>query len=61
MINATTLYRSLFMGLDNHTESAMKGILKNPIYSVLKEIKIASILKQSNFNKRNTGYRVSLI
>ena len=36
----------------------MKGILKNPILSVLREIKIISILKQSNFHKRNTGYSV---
>ena len=46
------------MGLDNHIEYAMKGLLKNPILSVLSEIKIISILKQSNFNKRNTGYSV---
>ncbi len=46
------------MGLDNHIESAMKGLLKNPILSVLREIKIVTILKQSNFSKRNTGYSV---
>ena len=46
------------MGLDNHIEYAMKSILKNPILSVLKEIKIATILKQSNFHKRNTGHSV---
>ena len=46
------------MGLDNHIESAMKGLLKNPILSVLKEIKIITLLKQSNFNKRNTGHPV---
>jgi hypothetical protein len=33
------------MGLDNHIESAMKGLLKNPILSVLREIKITNILK----------------
>ena len=49
------------MGLDNDIEYAMKGILKNPILSVLKEIKIVSILKQSNFNKRNTGHSVFLV
>jgi SRSO17 transposase len=49
------------MGLDNDIEYAMKGILKNPILSVLKEIKIVSILKQSNFHKRNTGYSVFLV
>ena len=49
------------MGLDNHIEYEMKGILKNPILSVLKEIKIANILKQSNFGKCNTGYPVFVI
>lgn len=49
------------MGLDKHIESAMKGILKNPILTVLKEIKIVNILKQSNFNKRNTGYPVFVV
>jgi hypothetical protein len=49
------------MGLDNDIEYAMKGILKNPILSVLKGIKIVSILKQSNFHKRDTGYSVFLI
>ncbi len=46
------------MGLDNHIEYAMKGLLKNPILVVLREINITRILKQSNFNKRNTGYPV---
>lgn len=49
------------MGLDNHIESAMKGLLKNPILSVLREIKITNILKQSNFSKRNTGYPVFVV
>ena len=49
------------MGLDNHIEYAMKGILKNPILSVLREIKMVNILKQSNFNKRNTGHPVVLV
>lgn len=49
------------MGLDNDIKYAMKGLLKNPILSVLREIKIVSILKQSNFSKRNTGYSVFTI
>lgn len=49
------------MGLDNHIESAMKGLLKNPILSVLREINITTILKQSNFHKRDTGYSVFTI
>lgn len=44
------------MGLDNDIESVMKGVLKNPILVVLKEINIIKILKQSNFVKRNVGY-----
>jgi len=49
------------MGLDNHIESAMKGLLKNPILSALREIKITTILKQSNFHKRDAGYSVFTI
>ena len=44
------------MGLDNHIETAMKSVLKNPILGVLKEINITKILKQSNFVKREVGY-----
>ena len=44
------------MGLENYIETAISQILKNPILSVLREIKIAKILKQSNFVKRNVGY-----
>ena len=40
------------MELANYIETAMKSILKNPIYEVLSEIKITKILKQSNFVKR---------
>ena len=58
MVTTIILSGSLFVGLDNHIEYAMKGILKNPIFSVLREIKIITILKQSNFNKRNTGFPV---
>lgn len=41
------------MELANYIETAMKSILKNPIYEVLSEIKITKILKQSNFVKRS--------
>ena len=34
------------MELANYIETAMKSILKNPIYEVLSEIKITKILKQ---------------
>ena len=44
------------MGLDNYIETAMSGILKNPILSVLREINITKILGQSNFVKRSVGY-----
>ena len=49
------------MGLDNHIETAMKSVLKNPILSVLKEINIVKILRQSNFVKRNVGYAPYLV
>ena len=44
------------MGLDNYIETAISQILKNPIISVMREIKMARILKQSNFVKRQVGY-----
>jgi len=44
------------MELANYIETAMKSILKNPIFEVLVEIRITRILKQSNFVKRNIGY-----
>ena len=43
------------MELDKYIESALRGVLKNPILSLLKEIGIASILKESNFTKRSVG------
>jgi len=49
------------MGLDNHIESAVKSVLKNPILSVLREIHIAQLLKQSNFVKRSVGHSPFLI
>ena len=44
------------MGLENYIETAISQILKNPILGVLHDIKIAKILKQSNFIKRDVGY-----
>ncbi len=44
------------MGLDNYIESAVSGLLKNPLLEVLRDIKITKILKQSNFTKRDVGY-----
>jgi len=49
------------MGLDKYIESALKGVLKNPIVSLLREIGITSILKQSNFTKRSVGVAPYLI
>jgi hypothetical protein len=43
------------MGMDNFIETAMKSVLKNPIVSVLRDINFSSILKQSNFIKRDIG------
>ena len=44
------------MGLDNYINYAMKSLLKNPILEVLQEIKIARLLRQSNFIKRDVGF-----
>ena len=49
------------MGLDNFIETAMKSVLKNPIVSVLREINFSSILKQSNFIKREVGVKPYII
>ena len=35
------------MELDKYIESALRGVLKNPIVSILKEVDIVSILKES--------------
>ena len=43
------------MGIDNFIETAMKSVLKNPIVLVLRDINFSSILKQSNFIKRDVG------
>jgi len=49
------------MGLDKYIESAIKGILKNPVVRVLREIGIARILRQSNFSKRDVGHSPYMI
>ena len=41
------------MVLDNHIKSAMKGLLKIRSSLFLGEIKITTILKQSNFGRGN--------
>ncbi len=43
------------MGIDNIIKIAMSNVLKNPIVLVLKSINFSSILKQSNFVKRDGG------
>ena len=43
------------MGIDNFIETAMKSVLKNPIVLVLRDINFSSILKQSDFIKRDVG------
>jgi integrase len=44
------------MGIENSIEVAISNVLKNPILSVLQEINISKILKESNFFKREVGY-----
>lgn len=43
------------MGLDYFIQTAMKNIIRNPIIEVLREINFSSLLKQSNFIKRDLG------
>ena len=43
------------MGLDNFIQTAINNVLKNPILSILRDINFSSILKQSNFIKRDIG------
>ena len=49
------------MELDKYIESALRGVLRNTILSLLKEIGITTILKQSNFTKRSIGVRPYLV
>jgi hypothetical protein len=49
------------MGIDDFIETAMNKVLKNPIASVLRDINFASILKQSNFIKRDVGVKPYMI
>ena len=49
------------MGIDNFIQTAMNNVLKNPILSVLRDINFSSILKQSNFIKRDVGKSPYLI
>ena len=43
------------MRLDNSIQTAISNLLKNPILSILRDINFSSILKQSNFIKRDIG------
>ena len=45
------------MGIDDFIQTAMNKVLKNPIVSVLRDINFSSILKQSNFIKRDIGIK----
>jgi len=49
------------MGLEYFIETAMNSVLKNPIILVLRDIKFSSILKQSNFIKRDIGKQPYLV
>lgn len=49
------------MELDNFIQTAMIRVLKNLILTVLKDINFSSILKQSNFIKRDIGVSPYLI
>ena len=41
------------MRLDNSIQTAISNLLKNPILSILRDINFSSILKQSNFIKKD--------
>ncbi|WP_151945979.1 hypothetical protein [Aliarcobacter butzleri] len=43
------------MELGNFIQTAMRRVLKNPILSILRDINFSSILKQSNFIKKDIG------
>ena len=49
------------MGLDDFIQTAMNNVLKNPILQVLREINFSSVLKQSNFIKRDIGVKPYMI
>ena len=49
------------MRLDDFIQTAMHNVLKNPVLSVLRDINFSSILKQSNFIKRDIGKSPYLI
>ncbi|MCG3666895.1 transposase [Aliarcobacter butzleri] len=49
------------MELDNFIKTAMNNVLKNPILSILRDINFSSILKQSNFIKRDIGKSTYLV
>lgn len=49
------------MRLDNFIQTAMNNVLINPILSILRDINFSSILKQSNFIKRDIGKSPYLI
>jgi len=49
------------MELDKYIESALSGVLKNPVSALLREIGMARLLRQSNFTKRSVGFAPYLI
>ena len=49
------------MGIDDFIETTMNKVLKNPIASILRDINFASILKQSNFIKRDVDVKPYMI
>ena len=43
------------MCIGNFIQTAINNVLKNPILSILRDINFSSILKQSNFIKKDIG------
>ena len=49
------------MGLYDFIQTSMNNVLKNPVLFFLRDINFSSILKQSNFIKRDIGKSPYLI
>ena len=49
------------MGLEYFIQTAMNSVLKNPVVQVLRDINFSTILKQSNFIKRDIGVPLYMV
>ena len=49
------------MFIDDFIQTAINNVLKNPILSILRDINFSSILKQSNFKKKEYKHKGNTI